>query len=108
MSIATEKFTEIGTLNDIPLRGARQVRYGNMMLAIFRNAENKIFALEDKCPHSGCPISNGIVHDNSVTCPIHNWVISLETGKALGADEGQTLTFSVQMNGDKISLLLNG
>lgn len=98
------QFTNIGTLNDIPLRGARQVQYGDTMIAIFRNAQSKVFALEDKCPHSGCPISNGIVHDNSVTCPIHNWVVSLETGEALGADEGQTATFAVQMDGDKILL----
>ena len=103
----TENWVEIGSISDIPLRGARQVRYGQSYIAIFRNAQNKISALEDKCPHSGCPISNGIVHDNSVTCPIHNWVISLETGEALGADEGQTATFPVQMNGDKILLSLS-
>lgn len=111
MSITTAKQTEnwvqIGTLNDIPVRGARHVHTGDLTIAIFRNAQNKIYALEDKCPHSGCPISNGIVHDNSVTCPIHNWVISLETGEALGADEGQTATFPVRMDGDKILLSLS-
>lgn len=103
----TENWVQIGTVNDIPVRGARHVHMGDKTIAIFRNADNKIFALEDKCPHGGCPISNGIVHDNSVTCPIHNWVISLETGEALGADEGQTLAFPVQMDGEKILLSLS-
>ncbi|MGL1921025.1 MAG: nitrite reductase small subunit NirD [Hyphomicrobiales bacterium] len=99
-------FIKVGTVNDIPLRGARQVQYGDTTIAVFRNAQSKIFALEDKCPHSGCPVSNGIVHDTSVTCPIHNWVVSLETGDALGADEGKTLSFPVKMDGENILISL--
>ena len=55
---------------------------------MFRTADDRVFAIEDHCPHKGGPLSQGIVHGASVTCPLHNWVISLETGKALGADEG--------------------
>jgi nitrite reductase (NADH) small subunit len=102
----SQNFIEIGTLDDIPVRGARQVHNGNQTIAVFRNAKNQIYALEDKCPHSGCPVSNGIVHDTSVTCPIHNWVISLETGQALGADQGQTAVFPVQVISNKIILSL--
>ena len=57
-------------------------------IAVFRTADDQVFALEDHCPHKGGPLSQGIVQATAVTCPLHNWVISLETGKALGADEG--------------------
>ena len=78
----------IGSIDDIPLRGARCVKTPQGKIGVFRTAENEVFAIEDHCPHKGGPLSQGIVHGNSVTCPLHNWVISLETGKALGADEG--------------------
>ena len=58
---------------------------------------DRIFALEDRCPHRGGPLSQGIVHDGCVTCPLHNWVISLESGRAQGADEGATPAFPVRL-----------
>ncbi|QND42267.1 nitrite reductase small subunit NirD [Rhizobium leguminosarum bv. viciae] len=85
----------IGDLSDIPLRGARCVKTPQGKIAVFRTTENEVFAIEDHCPHKGGPLSQGIVHAKSVTCPLHNWVISLETGKALGADEGEVRTIPV-------------
>ena len=77
----------IGTIDDIPLRGARCVKTPQGKIGVFRTAENEVFAIEDHCPHKGGPLTQGIVHGKAVTCPLHNWVISLETGRALGADE---------------------
>ena len=59
---------------------------------VFRTADDEVFALDDRCPHKGGPLSNGIVHGHSVTCPLHNWVFSLATGEAQGADEGRVRT----------------
>ncbi len=73
----------IGTIDDIPLRGARCVKTPQGKIGVFRTADNEVFAIEDHCPHKGGPLTQGIVHGTSVTCPLHNWVISLETGKAL-------------------------
>ncbi|QKJ93420.1 nitrite reductase small subunit NirD [Agrobacterium pusense] len=87
---------DIGDISDIPLRGARCVKTPMGKIAVFRTAENHVFAIEDHCPHKGGPLSQGIVHGASVTCPLHNWVISLETGKALGADEGEVRTIPVR------------
>ena len=86
----------IGNIADIPLRGARCVKTPQGKIAVFRTAENEAFAIEDHCPHKGGPLSQGIVHAKAVTCPLHNWVISLETGKALGADEGAVRTLPVR------------
>lgn len=95
-------WVEIGTINDIPRRGARCVNTPEGRIAVFRTMEDQIFAIDDHCPHKGGPLSQGIVHGASVTCPLHNWVILLETGKALGADEGSVKTIAIRLDGDRI------
>ncbi len=96
----------IGDISDIPLRGARCVKTAQGKIAVFRTAENEVFAINDHCPHKNGPLSQGIVHGKAVTCPLHNWVISLETGKALGADEGEVRTVSVRNEDGKLFIAL--
>lgn len=88
---------EIGRLEQIPLRGARCVTTPAGKIAVFRTAENLVYAIENRCPHKGGPLSEGIVHGGSVTCPLHNWVFDLSSGAAQGADEGQVRTFAVNV-----------
>ncbi|MEX3009646.1 nitrite reductase small subunit NirD [Hoeflea sp. TYP-13] len=104
MNAMTKSWVAIGSIDDIPRRGARCVENGDMTIAVFRTADDRVFALEDKCPHKKGPLSQGIVHDGCVTCPLHNWVISLETGKAQGADEGATSPFPVRLDGETVLL----
>ncbi|KQQ33191.1 MULTISPECIES: nitrite reductase small subunit NirD [Rhizobium/Agrobacterium group] len=96
----------IGRIDDIPLRGARCVKTPQGKVAVFRTAENEVFAIEDRCPHKGGPLSQGIVHGKAVTCPLHNWVISLESGRALGADEGSVATLPLRNTDGELSILL--
>jgi len=91
-------------VDEIPPRGSRVVRVDGGALALFRTAEGEVFALADRCPHAGGPLSQGIVHGRSVTCPLHNWVISLETGKALGADKGQVPTIPLSVADGVVAL----
>lgn len=104
MNAVSSTWISVGTLAEIPRRGARCVKIGEMTIAIFRTADDRVFALEDKCPHKQGPLSQGIVHDGCVTCPLHNWVISLSTGQAQGADEGATRTFPVRLESETILL----
>jgi nitrite reductase (NADH) small subunit len=97
----------IGTITEIPQRGARCVATSRGKVAVFRTAEDRIFAIEDHCPHKGGPLSEGIVHGGAVTCPLHNWVISLETGKALGADNGSVQTIPVKVEGERIFIAVS-
>ena len=94
----TSSWHRIGLVTDIPRRGARCVVTPIGRIAVFRTAEDKIFATEDRCPHKGGPLSQGIVHDASVTCPLHNAVISLTSGEMLGPDEGRVRVFSVRVD----------
>jgi len=95
---------DIGPIDDIPLRGARIVKTRLGCVAVFRTAEAEVFATSDSCPHRGGPLSEGIVHDRKVTCPLHNWVFSLETGEAQGADEGRIETFAARVEDGRILL----
>ena len=95
-------FVVIGKLSDIPRQGARCVVTPCGRIAVFRTAEDRVFALEDRCPHKGGPLSQGIVHGGAVTCPLHSMVISLETGHPMGADDGQVRTFRLQIDGETI------
>ncbi|KKC33091.1 nitrite reductase small subunit NirD [Devosia psychrophila] len=88
---------EIGNINAIPRRGARCVNTPSGKIAVFRTQEDQIFAMENRCPHRNGPLSEGIVHGASVTCPLHNWVFDLTTGKALGADVGGVRTFPIDV-----------
>ncbi len=97
----------IGHIDDIPLRGARCIKTPGMTIAVFRTSESDVFAIENRCPHKNGPLSEGIVHGKSVTCPLHNWVISLENGSALGADQGEVRTFELRNEDGMLSLLLD-
>ena len=98
------QWIEIGTVSDIPRRGARVVKSPAGDVAIFRTGNDEIYALRDRCPHAGGPLSNGIVHDRRVTCPLHGLVVDLTTGQGQGPEGGCTRTLPVKLSNGTISL----
>ena len=100
-------WTQIAQLDDIPKLGSRVIRTDTMDIALFRTADDTVFAIKDACPHLGGPLSQGIVHGTSVTCPLHNWRIDLATGEALGPDEGCTNTYATRVENGVVYLSLN-
>lgn len=99
-------WTRICTLQDIPVLGSRRVqRAQGLDVALFRNSADEVFALLDRCPHKGGPLSQGIVFGRSVACPLHNWTIALDDGCAKEPDEGCTPAFQVKLDGDDVFLL---
>ena len=97
-------FIDIAALSDIPAQGARLVKTAHGCVAVFRTATDQIFALQDTCPHKGGPLSEGIVHGTSVTCPLHAWVFDLNTGQAQGADTGHVQTYAIRVEAGRILL----
>ncbi|OCX67077.1 tRNA-(guanine-N1)-methyltransferase [Thioclava sp. SK-1] len=95
---------DVGALDDIPLRGARIVKTKAGCVALFRTDEAEVFATSNTCAHKNGPLAEGIVHGKQVTCPLHNWVYSLETGEAQGADEGHIATYPVKLEAGRILL----
>ena len=102
----TGDWLDVGYLAEIPLRGARTIRVpGGDEVAVFRTGSDQVYALVNRCPHGKGPLSEGIVHGSSVTCPLHNWVISLDSGEAQGQDKGCTPTIPVMVSGGRVLIL---
>jgi len=99
-------FLDIGAADDVPRLGARKVRTPGGDIAVFRTADDRYFALDDRCPHKGGPLSQGIVHGDRVTCPLHNFVIELTSGQAVAPDEGCVARHEVKVENGRLQLAL--
>lgn len=97
---------DVGALADIPRQGARVIESPRGPVAVFRTVEDTVFAVLDRCPHKGGPLSQGIVHDHKVTCPLHNWVIDLAAGEALAPDQGCVNRFPTRLEAGRVWLQL--
>lgn len=99
------RWTPICRVEDIPVLGARRVaRPQGLDVAVFRTGDDEVFALLDRCPHKGGPLSQGIVFGHHVACPLHNWAIGLADGRARAPDEGCTPRFAVHLDGRTVCL----
>lgn len=105
MSAPQPEWTLICRVEDIPVLGSRRVaRAQGLDVAVFRNTEDEVFALLDRCPHKGGPLSQGIVFGRSVACPLHNWTIGLCDGQAAAPDEGCTPRFNIKVEAGEVWL----
>ena len=99
------EWTLICRVDDIPVLGSRRVaRARGIDVAVFRNDQDEVFALLDRCPHRGGPLSQGIVFGTSVACPLHNWTIGLQDGCARSPDEGCTPKFACKVEAGNVLL----
>ena len=99
----TMAWVEVCRLDDIPARGCRVVRTPRGEIAVFRTAEDEVFALDNRCPHKGGPLSEGIVAHDHVACPLHGRCIDLATGRMAAPDEGETRRFDRMKRGSDLS-----
>lgn len=106
-AVMKDEWLEVGRLEEIPPLGSRVVRMGDGDIAVFRSGDNTIFALADRCPHKGGPLSQGIVYGHTVACPLHNWCIELASGCAVAPDEGSTQSYPVKVEEGVVYLKLN-
>jgi len=97
-------WTKICPLNEIPKLGSRVVRNGSIDIGVFRTEDDRVFALNNSCPHKGGPLSQGIVFGDKVACPLHSWKISLIDGKAEEPDVGETACYQVKVEDGMVYL----
>lgn len=104
MNAALQHWIDVCAADDVPLLGARVLERGPeyAAIALFRAGDGRVFALEDRCPHKGGPLSQGIVAGARVTCPLHGWTIELETAEAVAPDAGATRRFAVRIVGGRV------
>jgi nitrite reductase (NADH) small subunit len=105
-AITVSQWRRVCALDEIPRLGARVVKTAQGNVAVFRNAEDEVFALDDRCPHKGGPLSQGIVFGRRVACPLHGWNIELVDGKAVAPDQGCTHTFEVKVEDGAVYLVI--
>lgn len=98
------QWVQVGRMEDIPPLGARVVKSAHGDIAVFRNADDEVFALADKCPHKGGPLSQGIVFGRHVACPLHNWSIGLADGQAIAPDVGCAQRFATKVENGVVLL----
>lgn len=99
-------WVKIAAVEDIPKLGSRVVKSAKGDIAVFRTDSDKVFALHDRCPHKNGPLSQGIVHGEKVTCPLHGWNINLADGQATAPDEGHTPCVEVKVDQGTVYLKL--
>lgn len=102
--LGSSQWRDVGAIDDIPRQGARTVATASGAIAVFRTADDAIFALHDACPHKGGKLSQGIVHGHAVTCPLHGWVIGLADGCAEAPDEGCARRVPVRLAAGRVLL----
>lgn len=100
------KWIEVVELHKIPVLGSRLIKTPTLNIAVFRSSDDRVFAVLDACPHKGGPLSQGIMHGTTVTCPLHNWKIDLAKGDALAPDSGCVNVFPVKVEDGKVYLQL--
>lgn len=100
------KWTEVVELEKIPVLGSRLIKTRTQIIAVFRGSNDQVYAINDACPHKKGPLSQGIMHGSTVTCPLHNWKIDLTNGEALSPDSGCSNIFPVKVVDGKVYLQL--
>lgn len=89
---------KIGKIGEFDTKGARILRAGDTELAVFRLSDGTIRAVENRCPHKGGKLSEGMVCGSAVHCPLHDWRIDLHTGQVHEPDEGCVPTYSTEVD----------
>jgi nitrite reductase (NADH) small subunit len=95
--VINQQWTRVCEVDEIPSLGSRVLEREEGNVAVFRTAHDRVFALLDKCPHKGGALSQGIVHGETVTCPLHAWNISLASGEACAPDVGCARHFPIKV-----------
>ena len=98
------EWKSICKLDDIPRLGSRIVRSMNGDIALFRTSSDEVFALRDRCPHKGGPLSQGLVHGNQATCPLHGWRLRLDSGEAVAPDQGCSRRYPIRIESGTVFL----
>lgn len=95
---------EVAKLEDLPFRTGRVVTINGREIAVFRLSSGEVRAVENRCPHKGGPLAEGIVSGEYVYCPLHDWKISLEDGKVEEPDTGCVTVFKVDVIEGKVHI----
>lgn len=85
----------------------KTIRIGEVEIALFRLKNGEFYAIENRCPHKGGVLVEGMVSGQHVFCPMHDWKIDVTTGNVQEPDHGCVNTYKVEVEGDAVYILLS-
>lgn len=100
------KQIKIGHISEIESMRSRVITIEDTEIALFKLSTGEIKAIENKCPHKGGKLSEGILCDHHVFCPLHDWKINLNDGLVQKPDEGCVVSFRVEADSESGDLYL--
>jgi nitrite reductase (NADH) small subunit len=98
---------QVCTLHELSRAGVRTLALPELNVAVFRLADGRVFAIEDRCPHRGARLSAGVIYDaDKIACLDHGWGIRLADGEAEAPEQGCVLTFPVKVEDGLVFVLI--
>ncbi len=97
----------VATLSELPRNLGKTVSIGPYEIALFHLGNGKIRAIENRCPHKGGVLAEGIISGEHVFCPMHDWKINVSDGNVQAPDTGCVKTFEVEVDRDEVFIILN-
>ena len=96
--IQEKNILDLGPVENIPVGEGREYQIGHEEIAIFRARNNKIYAIQAKCPHRNGFLSDGMIGNGILVCPFHSYKFELASGKPLGNDCESLQTYRVEIS----------
>lgn len=106
-SKADAEWLSVCTVEELVSAGVQTVALPELRAAVFRLADQQLFAIEDRCPHRGARLSSGVVYDgDKVACLDHGWCIRLTDGGVEPPEHGCVRTFPVKVEDGQVFVLI--
>ena len=98
-----DKWVKICAEDELTSKGVLSARVQEIDVAVFRLADGRLFALEDRCPHRGARLSAGVIYEtDKVACLDHGWGIRLTDGGVEEPERGCVRTFALKVEGGDV------
>lgn len=98
---------KVVTVDEISKDFGKAIEIGSLKIALFHLNDGSFYAIENRCPHKGGVLVEGLVSGKHVFCPMHDWKIDVTTGKVQEPDQGCVKTFEVEVDGEDVYILFS-
>lgn len=95
------EFVQVAKLSQLPEDTGLCVEVDGKEIALFKVGD-KVYAMDQICPHAGGPMAEGSLNGDMAMCPWHGWEFSVKTGECSFNSEIRQVIFQVRQEGDDI------
>lgn len=97
-----ETWVDAGAADALAVGKPALVRHQDRRVAVIRAEDGEIYAIDDRCPHEGYPLTQGTVAGTELTCCWHNFKFDLRTGACARGEA--VSTFETRRRGDRVEV----